>query len=105
MEAGTSSRRHWVSRAIGFPPAAADEAWEVHEKLVQTVRQLLGYGDLGVIYSVWVIRGIVLIPILAPSASENEASLFDAAAFYIGGAIGFELIGGLFAESHGTRNW
>ena len=47
----------------------------------------------------------VLLKILAPSASENEASLFDAAAFYIGGAIGFELIGGLFAESHGTRNF
>lgn len=92
---------------------AYDEAFCVHEKMIVPVRILLGDDDLGIFYFAWSIPGIALILILGLFFSKFMLRLpattrfrfLMAAAFYIGGAIGVELLGGRYAELHGQDNF
>ena len=103
----------WVILSFGFLFMALDEAFQFHERLNIPVGTLLGDGSLGVFYFAWVIPGIVLVSVLGlyflrflldlPAATALRFLL--AAIFYIGGAIGVELIGSRHAELHGYENW
>lgn len=100
---------HWAILSFGFLFMAADEAFSFHERLIKPVRKLLGDDNLGVFYFAWVIPGIALVLVLAPFflrfllrlPAKTKLTFLMAATLYIGGAIGFELIGGRFAELHG----
>jgi hypothetical protein len=102
----------WVILSFGFLFMAYDEAFEVHERLVSPVRTLLGDGNLGVFHFAWVIPGIALVLVLAMFflrfllhlPAPTRLTFLMAATLYIGGAIGFELIGGRYAELHGIQN-
>jgi len=103
---------YWAILAFGFLFIAADEAVSLHEMLTEPTRKLLGDGNLGVFYFAWIIPGIALVLVLALFflrfllclPAKTRLTFLMAATLYIGGAIGFELIGGRFAELHGQRN-
>lgn len=96
----------WAVLCIGFSFMAIDEQFSIHEKLAKPIRELIGTSSFGIFYFSWVIPAILLIVILAPffygflvqlERKTRNAFLF-AAVLYIGGSIGFELLGGYVAE-------
>lgn len=104
---------HWAVLSAGFALMGVDEAWSFHERLNEPVRALLGgRGQLGIYYYAWVAPAIVFVALLAllfarflwrlPAATRN--AFLIAAALYLGGAIGVELIEGSYDEVHGDRN-
>lgn len=104
---------HWATLALGFLLMAADEILSQHERLVEPMRKLLGDGHLGVFYFAWIIPGIILLLVLAlfflkfllHLPAKTRLAFLIAATLYIGGAIGFELVGGRYSELHGTQNF
>lgn len=102
----------WAILSFGFLLMAIDEAWSFHEMLNMPVRGLLGDGNLGIFYFAWVIPGVAIVPVLAlfflrfllRLPARTRFTFLVAATLFIGGAIGFELIGGRYAELYGTEN-
>lgn len=104
--------RYWLALAAGFLFMAFDEIAEVHERLIEPIRNMLGGGDLGVLYYAWVIPGVAVVMLcggiffrfwwnLPPRV---RFLIFIAAGLYLGGAVGVELVGGKHAEMFGTAN-
>ena len=92
---------------------AADELISLHERLTTPVLKLIGNGDLDFFYWGWVVPGIALVIVLALfflkfwlnlPAKPRLTFFIAGVAIYIGGAIGFEMIGGHYAESHGMKS-
>ena len=108
--AGTDTG-YWILLAAGFAFMAADEALAFHERLMRPMRNLLGE-DLGIFHFAWVIPGIVLVLVLTPFMlrflwrlpARTRRYFVVAAVLYLGGAIGFELVGSGFAAVHGIHN-
>lgn len=102
----------WTVLSFGFLLMAVDESVSLHEMLVAPTRQLLGDNDLGAFYFAWVIPGSVLVlalglyflKFLLHLPGKTRLNFLLAAIIYLGGAIGFELVGGRYAELHGTHN-
>lgn len=103
---------HWAILSFGFLFMAVDEAVSLHERLVEPIRRLLSNGNLGVFYFAWVLPGIALVLVLAPFflrfllhlPTKMRVTFLMASTLYLGGAIGFELIGGRYVELHGSSN-
>jgi cellulose synthase/poly-beta-1,6-N-acetylglucosamine synthase-like glycosyltransferase len=103
----------WVILSFGFFGMAFDEAFQVHERLNLPVGTLFGAGSLGVLYFPWVVPGIALVVVLGlfflrflfHLPVPTRFRFLMAAALYVGGAIGVELIGARHAELHGYENW
>jgi hypothetical protein len=101
----------WVVLAVGFLLMAIDESVSIHEMLIPPMRRLLGGHDLGIFYFAWVVPAMLLVGVLAIyflpfvfRLPPRTAVVFVvAAAIYLGGAIGVELIEGKFRESHGVN--
>lgn len=113
----------WVVLAVGFLCMAFDEAYSIHEKLMMPLREWMGVTDpvgtvkgesvLGIFYFAWVIPGIAIVLLVGlyflrfllhlPASSRYR--FVGAAAVYLGGAVGCELIGGRYAEVYGYDNW
>lgn len=103
----------WAILALGFSFMGFDEAFQIHEKLTHLFRALMGGTTFGIFYYAWVIPGTALIAfvglfflkfVLQLSASTRLKFIL-AASFFVGGSIGMELVGGHYAELHGTENW
>jgi hypothetical protein len=102
----------WGALSFGFLLMAADEAFFIHDKLIKPVGEMIGKGNLGFFYFAWVIPGIILVLMLIPLflkfllrlPPKTRLSFLIAFIIYIGGAIGFEMIGGRYAEFHGYKN-
>lgn len=102
----------WATLSLGFLYMAYDDGFQVHEDLVGIIRPHLWEGNLGPFYYAWVLPALVLVIILAlffrkfllhlPSATRNTFVL--AAICYLGGCLGFEMLGGYYDESHGGFN-
>lgn len=97
----------------GFLYIAFDEAFQIHEKLIWPFQRLIGEDNLGIFYFAWVIPAIFIVIMLGLfflkfllylSVTERNRFLL-AAALYLGGAIGMELIGGRHVELYGEENW
>ncbi len=103
---------HWWLLALGFFVIANDEFYALHEKLSEPLRRWLGLETMGALHFAWVIPAIVLVVVLAifyiPFLKHLDRStrtrFFVAALIYLGGALGVEMIGGQYAEAHGTWN-
>jgi uncharacterized membrane protein len=97
--------------ACGFLLMAIDEAWSLHERTMRPMRRLLGGEELGVLYYAWVVPGFALVLALAavfarflwglPRQTQRRFAI--AAALYLGGALGVELLAGRFNELHGLQ--
>ena len=106
----------WAVLACGFLLMGVDESLSLHERMIDPLRALLGRSfdldRLGIFYFAWVIPGIILVaglavyflPFMSRLPRRTGIMLFVAAAIYLGGAIGVELVEGWWREGHGHRN-
>lgn len=100
----------WAILSLGFLYIAYDEAFQAHERLIEPIRELLGNENLGVFYYAWVIPGIIVVLFLTvfffrflqDLPNKTRTRILVAAVLYVGGALGIELLGGYYAEIHGT---
>lgn len=105
-------RWHWAILAMGFLFMAFDEMASVHERLIEPMRAVLGKEQLGVLYFAWVVPAIGLVLLLGAAFARfwwnlprrTRLLVGVAAALYLGGAIGIELLDGNYAEIHGKKN-
>lgn len=108
---GARDVARWAILAAGFLLMAIDESLSFHERLIEPTRQLLGPGKLGIFYFAWVIPGLALVlvlgvfflPFLLRLPAATRFTFILAAALYLGGAIGMELVDGRYRELHGTE--
>lgn len=101
---------HWAGLGCVFLLLSVDEASQIHELLNGPVRNAVGAG--GVFYFAWVIPGLVAVTFLGivylkfmfslPSATRWL--FFTAAALFLGGALGVEMLGAWWAEGHRLNN-
>lgn len=104
-------RRHWKGLAFLLLVFSIDEFVAMHERLSKLLKDLPDFN--GLFAFKWVIAGIAfvvvfgLLYIMFFFHLENKYKvLFLASAIlFFGGAIGFEVIGGRFANYHDTRNF
>ena len=103
----------WATLSWGFLYIAFDEAFQIHEKLIWPFQRLIGEDNLGIFYFAWVIPAVFIVSVLGLfflkfllylSLAERRRFLI-AAALYLGGALGMELIGGRHVELYGEENW
>ncbi|HEX2964419.1 MAG TPA: hypothetical protein VHO84_01465, partial [Syntrophorhabdaceae bacterium] len=100
---------YWAFLSIGFLLMGFDELFCLHERLMKPMNRLLGSDNLGFFHFSWVIPAMFLIAVLAGFYTKFVFSLHSKTRFtfrtagiiYIGGCIGFELVGGKCAELHG----
>lgn len=115
---GLNARQHsnahhlyWFALAAGFLFLAYDEAFQVHEKLTEPVRALLGNKELGIFYLAWILPGIVGVVLLGLLFRKflfqlpqwTRKWILVSGALYLSGCIGMEMVNGAYAEAHGTN--
>ncbi|QNP40681.1 hypothetical protein [Lysobacter solisilvae (ex Woo and Kim 2020)] len=115
LERDSRDGRKWQLLALGFTVMAMDENLALHERIIEPMRHLLGGGKggshLGIFYFAWVIPalgmiavlGAYFLPFLLRLPRRTMFALMTAAAVYLGGAVGVELIEGWWREGHGYR--
>ena len=102
---------YWIALGGIFVFLAVDEATSIHENLIVVVRE--GLGTSGLLHSAWVIPYVLaLIPLgliylrflfRLPAFTRNLFVL--AAAIYLTGAVGLEMVGAYFYEWGGLRTF
>ena len=108
----TASFQYWAILAFGFLIMAIDELCSLHEKLIPPMRTMLGNGPYGFFFFSWVIVAIPAVFILIllfikfwwRLPVRTRLTFLIAAFVYLGGCLGFELIGGYYLEKHGFLN-
>ena len=104
--------RYWTLLATVFLFMAVDEAAELHEMLARPTREILGFQPSGLLFFSWVIPGMAIaaavglyfIRFLLRLPPETRRLFITAAALYLGGALGIELIGSNYHHIHGGEN-
>ena len=99
---------HWIILAFTFLYLSIDEAASLHELLIRPTREFFGR-KTGLLYTAWVIPGIVATVIFAFSfltfflnlPTRTRRFVLLAAILYIGGALGMELVANGYFERHG----
>jgi hypothetical protein len=103
---------HWTILAFFFLYLGLDEFVGIHEYANRPVRNAFGAWATGGFYFAWVIPGLALVVVLAAAymkfwwnlPTPTRGLVFVAGALYIAGALGFEIVGGRYAEQHGREN-
>ena len=101
----------WSILSIGFLLMAFDEIAAVHERLIEPMRTILGEQNLGVFYFAWVVPavalvvclGIFFLRFLIHLSVKTRWTFLIAAAMYLGGAVGLEMIEGWYSEINGRE--
>ncbi|HMS26610.1 MAG TPA: hypothetical protein PKC80_04470 [Burkholderiaceae bacterium] len=104
--------RKWLVLAIGFLLMSFDEAISIHELLIMPTRKLIAMDTYGIFHFTWVIPALVLIVILGlyffrfvlHLAPPTGMQFVIAAAMFLGGCVGFEMLGGWCAEQYGFNH-
>ncbi len=100
----------WSVLSFGLLLMAVDESLAIHEQFIDPLRGLLGAGPGGVFHFTWVTFAIPLVLLVGIALSRwlrnldprTRGGLLRAAAVYLAGAIGVELLGGMWASRHGV---
>lgn len=101
--------RLWFMLSLIFLSFSMDESAGIHELMINPLRSLLKTS--GIFYFAWVIPVMILLLIFALSYFKffidlpiQIKHLFSIAfILYVAGALGFELIGGYYADLYGTE--
>jgi hypothetical protein len=103
----------WAILSFALLYMAVDEASRIHELLNRPAKSLLGQHASGIFFHAWVIFGITLVLLFAlvylrfflslPRLTRKQ--FLAAAAIFFSGAVGMEMIGGHYAESHGKDDF
>src|SRR5262249_30916640 len=99
-------RRHWRGLCGVFAFLAVDELAQIHEGLTGPVRTLLHTS--GALFFAWVVPylGVVIVLSLVylrfwlAMPARLRALTAIAAVLYVGGALGMEMVDGLYLEAH-----
>lgn len=100
----------WRTLSIIFLFLSIDELASIHELLIEPLRA--GLGTSGIFHFAWVIpySGLVLLlglkylKFLTQLPAPTRRAFLLAGAIYIGGALGMEMIDGLYASLYGEKN-
>ena len=98
--------RYWAGLAVGFAYISVDEVAELHERTISPLRAALEAD--GLLYYTWVVPAVGILLVLAAvymrffwHLPRRWKGWFAAAgATYVGGAVGVELLGGLYASQY-----
>ncbi len=101
---------HWRALSIIFVYLSLDEAMSLHEKFVDPWRARFNTG--GIFYYAWVIPASILVVIfgltfirfLLALPPKTKRLFAIAATVYVAGALGLEMVAGIYAEVHGSDN-
>ena len=105
---GLKFQKHWFLLALLFLYLSMDESIEIHEKFIPIVQQLFNRSD-GVFIFAWVIPFGVLVVLLGLGyirfllhlPKKTVWRMVAAAAIYVGGALGMEVVGTVVLETLG----
>jgi hypothetical protein len=106
---------YWTVLAAGFLFLSYDECFQVHERMTGPMRAMLGGSDpangtrLGLMYYSWVVPGLLgvvtvsllFLKFMLRLPAVTRRRMISAAALFLGGCIGMELINGSVMESQG----
>ncbi|MEE8153649.1 MAG: hypothetical protein V3T53_01675 [Phycisphaerales bacterium] len=100
---------HWWGLALVFAYVSLDEAASIHELSIEPLR--LAFDLDGWLRYAWVVPASVLVmiglavylPFLVRLPRKICCSMLIAAALYLGGAMGIELVGGRYASLYGIE--
>lgn len=101
---------YWFGLCMIFAFLAADEMLELHEKLIEPVRNALNTS--GVFYYAWVIPyaagvlaiGLVYLRFLLALPRRTALGFILAGGIFVTGAIGIEMLGGVIFEMVGGKD-
>ncbi len=108
----TLQRTHWIYwLGLGgvFCFLAVDEMLELHERLIEPVRNVTGAS--GLLYYAWVIPyafallalGLLYLRFLLGLPRHTAVLFVASGAVFVTGAVGFEMLGGLFFQTFGSN--
>jgi hypothetical protein len=100
-------RRHWLALALIFAYLSLDEAAAIHEHLIWILGDLPEVG--GLLYYPWVVVGFAFVVAFLVAFARffvhlprrTRVLFLLAGACYVGGALGLEMVGGLFLHAGG----
>jgi len=103
--------KHWYFLAAIFIYLSIDELVSIHELLILPLR--IATDAKGIFYFSWLIAFIPIVIIIGASyihfllhLNNKTRNLFIiSAAFFLGGAIGMEMVGGAYLSSLGSKNY
>jgi len=103
----------WYILAAGFTFMAFDEGASIHELLMAPMGRLLGGSQPDIFYFTWIIPALAGIALVGLSfvrfiidlPAKTRRAFLLAAALYLGGAVGFEMLGGELASAAGMKNF
>jgi len=99
----------WALLSAGFLYLAFDDGLSLHERLRVPIRALLGISSFSTSYSYWILRGLAVVlfliavfgKFLRRLPAKTRYTFLLAALLYLGGAVGFDLIGMAYSRVHG----
>lgn len=102
---------HWAVLSVLFLVVSVDETAALHEEAIVPLRDLLGTS--GLLYNAWVVPAFLLLAILAVAylpwlrhlPNRVARLIVGAAALFVGGGAGVELLTGDYKEAHGTEGF
>lgn len=108
----TGLARQWALLAATFLYMAIDEACGLHELAERPMRELLGERATGVLHFAWVLPGIAIAAVVAlffvkwfiHLRGPIRLLVASAAALFVSGALGVEVLEGNHAATHGSEN-
>jgi len=109
MEKKKQNHLYWRGLSIVFTFLAFDESAKIHESIGDFTEKFVHFG--GYLYYPWVISyglfvivlGLIYMRFFWRMKSNIFWSFMGSAAIYVGGAIGFELLGAHESSLHGTK--
>ncbi len=101
---------HWAAMSMIFVFLSLDEMMSVHERLIGPLRTSLQTG--GLLHFAWVIPAVAFVIIFVLAYSRFLLNLpatfrwlfIAGGGIYVSGTLGLEMLGGLWADSHGEAN-
>lgn len=104
--------RHWIFLSLILLYMAIDEASEIHEMLNKLGWWITGRRSGGIFHYGWVMFGMAMATAVTLSYFKflfhlpiyTKVRFIRAAATFLGGALGVEILEGLYSASHGGEN-